>query len=154
MAEFVREIERYLYSGLVMVHIWLPADTHRRLLAGLPSWSPAHKPLNDATEMGYAVGVRRVSCRLSDAMALLQFAERVQPESAQLIRNAIRKAGTTHSPHSYSAPPRPPSLRPRARDRRPQRPPLRRLATLYLFVFTFQVLHCVDRSRELLRRLL
>jgi hypothetical protein len=137
-----------------MVHIWLPADTHRRLLAALPSWSPAHKPLNDAAEMEYAVGVRRVSCRLSDAMALLQFAERLYPESAQLISYAIRKAGTMQSTRSHSMSPLPPNLRRRARDGRPQLPPLGRLATLYLIAFSFQVLHCIDRSRELLRRFL
>jgi hypothetical protein len=90
-----------------MVHIWLPADAHRRLLEALPTWSPAHKPLNDAAEMEYAVGVRRVSCRLSEAMALLQFTERLFPESAPLIRNAIRKTGATHSTRSHSVPPLP-----------------------------------------------
>jgi len=77
-----------------MVRIWLPADTYRRLLETLPGWSRAHKVLSDATEMHYAVGVRRVSCDLPDALALLQVAERVYPESAPLIRIAIRKART------------------------------------------------------------
>ena len=137
-----------------MVHIWLPADAHRRLLEALPSWSPAHKPLDEATQVDYAVGVRRVSCRLSDAMALLQFAERFYPESAPLIRSAIRKAATTPSTRRYSLPPLPPNLRGPARHGRWQLAPLRRLASLHLLVFTFQVLHYVDRSRELLRRLL
>jgi hypothetical protein len=137
-----------------MVHIWLPADVHHRLLEALPSWSPAHKPLSDAAEMEYALGVRRVSCGVSDATALLQFAERLYPESAPLIRNAIRKADTPQSARRHSVPPPPPNLHRRARDRRSQRPPLRRLATLHLFVLTFQVLHYVDRSRELLRRFL
>lgn len=152
--KFVREIGWCLYPGLVVVHIWLPADVHRRLLEGLPSWSPAHEPLNDATEMECAVGVRRVSCRLSDAMALLQFAERLYPESAPLIRNAIRRTGTTHSTRSHSVPPLPGNPRRSVRDGRPQRPALRRLATLYLVVFSFQFLHWADRSREALRRLL
>jgi hypothetical protein len=137
-----------------MIHIWLPADAHRRLLEALPIWSPAHKPLSDATEMEYAVGVRRVSCRLSDATALLQFTERLYPESAPIIRNAIRKAGTAHSTRSQSVPPLLPAPRPRARDRRPPRLAVGRVAALHLFVFTFQLLHWVDRSRELLRRLL
>lgn len=129
-----------------MVHIWLPADVHRRLLEALPGWAPAHKALTDATEVVYAVGVRRVSCSMSDAMALLQLAERLYPESVPLIRNAIRKTSTTPSARSHSVPPAPPS--------RPHRPPLHRLVALSLFVLTFQVLYYVDRSRELLRRLL
>ena len=133
-----------------MVHIWLPADAHRRLLEALPIWSPAHKPLNDAAEMEYAVGVRRVSCRLSDAMALLQFTERLFPESAPLIRNAIRRNGTAQSPRSHFVLPLP-DRRPRARA---QQPPLRRLAAVSLVVFVFQLIHWVDRSRELLRRFL
>jgi hypothetical protein len=137
-----------------VVHIWLPADSHRRLLAALPTWSPAHKPLNDAIEMEYAVGVRRVSCRSSDAMALLQFTERLVPESAPLIRNAIRKAGTAHGPRSHFVPPLPPDRRPPARECRPRRPPLRRLAAVSLVVFAFQLLHWVDRGREPLRRFL
>jgi hypothetical protein len=136
-----------------MVRIMLPADTHRRLLEALPGWSRAHKLLDDATEMHYAVGVRRVSCDLPDALALLQVAERVSPESAPLISIAIRKAGTKHSPHSY-LPPVPPNLRGQARDLRPQLLPLRRLASLHLLVFSFQVLQVLDRVRELLRRLL
>jgi hypothetical protein len=137
-----------------VVHIWLPADTHRRLLEALPIWSPAHKPLTDAAEMQYAVGVRRVSCRVSEAMALLQFTECLFPESAPLIRNAIRKARTAHSPRSHFVPPLPPDRGPRARDGRLQRPALRRLATVSLVVFAFQHLHWVERSRELLRRFL
>jgi hypothetical protein len=136
-----------------MVRIWLPADTYRRLLEALPGWSPAHKVLNDATEMHYAVGVRRVSCDLPDALALLQVAERVSPESAPLIRIAIRKARTMPSAH-HAVPPQRPDLPGHARDRRPQLLPLRALASLYLLVFSFQALHVVDRIRELLRRLL
>ena len=136
----VREIERCIYPGLSMVRIWLPADTHRRLLETLPDWSRTHKLLNDATEMRYAVGVRRV------------IAERVYPESAQLIRIAIRKARTTHSPQKH-VPPRPPDLPGQARDLHPQLLPLRALASLHLLVFSFQALHFVDRVRELLRRL-
>jgi hypothetical protein len=137
-----------------MVHIWLPADAHRRLLEGLPRWSPAHGPLSDATEMQYAVGVRRVSCRMSDAMALLQLAQRLYPESAPLIRNAIRRAGSTPSTPSHFAPPVTAPPDPRALGRRPQRPALHRLATLYLFAFAFPLLHGIDRGREVLRRLL
>jgi len=148
----VREIERCIYPGLSMVRIWLPADTHRRLLETLPDWSRTHKLLNDATEMHYAVGVRRVSCDLPDALALLEVAERVYPESAQLIRIAIRKARTTHSPQKH-VPPRPPDLPGQARDLHPQLLPLRALASLHLLVFSFQALHFVDRVRELLRRL-
>jgi hypothetical protein len=136
-----------------MVHIWLPADAHRRLLEALPTWSPAHKPLNEAVEREYAVGVRRVSCRLSDAMALLQFSERLVPESAPLIRNAIRRTGAAQSPRSHFVPPLP-DRRPRTRDRRAQQPPLRRLAAVSFVVFAVQLLHWADRSRELLRRFL
>ena len=136
-----------------MVRIWLPSDTYRRLLEALPGWSPAHKVLNDATEMHYAVGVRRVSCDLSDALALLQVAERVCPESAPLIRIAIRKAPITHSTHQ-ELPPHRPDLPGHARDRRPQLLALRAVASLHLLVFSFQALHVVDRVRELLRRLL
>ena len=109
-----------------MVRIWLPADTYRRLLETLPAWSRAHKALNDATEMHYAVGVRRVSCDLPEALALLQVAERVCPESAPLIRIAIRKARTTHSAHNV-VPPQLPDLPGQARDVRPQLLPLRAL---------------------------
>jgi len=136
-----------------MVRIWLPADTYRGLLETLPDWSRAHKLLNDATEMHYAVGVRRVSCDLPDALALLQIAERVYPESAPLIRIAIRKARTTHSTHTY-VPPKLPALPGQARHLRPRLLPLRALASLHLLVFSFQALHFVDRVRELLRRLL
>lgn len=143
-----------------MVRIWLPADTYRGLLETLPDWSRAHKLLNDATEMHYAVGVRRVSCDLPDALALLQIAERVYPESAPLIRIAIRKARTTHSTHTY-VPPKLPALpgqarhlRPRLLPLRPRLLPLRALASLHLVVFSFQALHFVDRVREVLRRLL
>jgi len=103
--------------------------------------------------MHYAIGVRRVSCDLPDALALLQIAERVDPESAPLIRIAIRKARTTPSTHN-SLPPQRPDLPARARDRRPQLLPLRALPSLYLLVFSFQALHVVDRVREVLRRLL
>jgi len=141
-----------------MIRIWLPADTYRRLLETLPAWSRVHKVLTDATEMHYAVGVRRVSCDLPDALALLQVAERVYPESAPLIRIAIRKAPITPSTHHslppQLPPPQLPDLRGRARDLRPQLLPLRALASLHLLVFSFQALHFVDRVREVLRRLL
>jgi len=136
-----------------MVRIWLPADTYRRLLETLPDWSRAHKVLNDATEMHYAVGVRRVSCELPDALALLQVAERVCPESAPLIRIAIRKAPITHGAHN-DLPPQLPDLPGQARDVRPQLLPLRALASLYVLVFSFPALHFADRVREPLRRLL
>jgi hypothetical protein len=114
-----------------MVDIWLPASTHRRLLEALPNWSPAHKALNDAGEAAYAVGVRRVRCDAFDAMALLQFAESCCPESAQLIRIAIRKAGTARSTRSFEPPPPPnPSRRPR--HRRSAVASLDRLVTIYL----------------------
>ena len=148
-----REIGRSIYPGFIMVRIWLPADTYRRLLETLPGWSRVHKVLTDATEMHYAVGVRRVSCDLPDALALLQVAERVYPESAPLIRIAIRKARTTPSTHN-SLPPQLPDLPGQARDLRPQLLPLRALASLHLLVFSFQALHFVDRVREVLRRLL
>ncbi len=136
-----------------MVRIWLPADTYRRLLEALPDWSRARKVLNDATEMHYAVGVRRVSCDLSDALALLQVAERVYPESAPLIRIAIRKARTTPKART-DLPPQRPDLPGHAHDHRPRLLALRALASLHLLVFSFQALHVVDRVRELLRRLL
>jgi hypothetical protein len=148
-----REIGQSIYPGFIMVRIWLPADTYGRLLEALPDWSRAHKALNDATEMHYAVGVRRVSCDLPDALALLRVAERVCPESAPLIRIAIRKAPNTHSTH-HDLPPQRPDLPGPARDRRPRLLALRALASLHLLVFSFQALHVVDRVRELLRRLL
>jgi hypothetical protein len=148
--KFVREIGGVIYPGLVMVRIVLPPDVHRRLLEALPGWSQAHKLLSDATEMHYAVGVRRVSCTLPDALALLHVAERVYPESAPLIRIAIREARSTYSP----VPRLPPELRRLARDLPPPQPlPLRRLAGLHFLVLTFPVLHFLDRVRELLRRL-
>jgi hypothetical protein len=135
-----------------MVRLTLPADTHSRLIEALPSWSRAYKLLNEATEMHYAVGVRRISCDLSDAHALLQVAERVYPESAPLIRIAIRKAGTAHSGHRHVPPLQSDRRRP-ARSAHRQLP-LRRLAGLHLLVFSFQILQVLDRGRELLRRLL
>ena len=137
-----------------LISIWLPADAHRRLLEGLPRWSAAHGPLNDATETESAVGMRRVSCRVSDAMALLQFAERLQPESAPLIRNAIRRAGSTQGMRRRPVPLRPAPPRRRAPDRSPRRLDLHRLATLYLLVLAFPLFHGLERSREILRRLL
>ncbi len=136
-----------------MVRIWLPSDTYGRLLEALPGWSPAHRALTDAPEMHYAVGVRRVSCDLPDALALLQVAERVCPESAPLIRIAIRKAPMTPSTHHDALPQRA-DLPGHARDRRPRLLALRAMASLHLLVFSFQALHAVDRVRELLRRLL
>jgi len=137
-----------------MVRIWLPADTRRRLLEALPSWSRAHKVLVDATEIDLAVGLRRVSCSLPDALALLQVAERVHPESAPLIRIAIRKARAMHSMLSPLVQPLPPALPRQVRDRRPSVAHLRRGATLHLLVFTLPVLRFLDRARELLRRFL
>ena len=137
-----------------MVRIWLPADTRRRLLEALPSWSRAHKVLIDATEIDHAVGLRRVSCSLADALTLLQVAERVHPESAPLIRIAIRKARAMHSTLSPLVQPLPPALPRQACDRRPSVAHLRRQATLHLLVFTFPVLRFLDRARELLRRFL
>jgi len=136
-----------------MVRIWLPADTYHRLLEAVPGWSRVYKLLNEATEMHYAVGVRRVSCSLPDALALLQVAERVYPECAPLIRIAIRKAGA--APHAYShVPPLrqdPPAL---GADRRPQLLSLRSLVGLHGLVFSFQILSFLDRVRDVLRRLL
>ena len=144
-----------VYAGFVMVHIWLPADTHRRLLDGLPGWSRTHRLLVDAMEMHHAVGVRRVSCDVPDALALLQVAERVYPESAPLIRIAIRKAGSTAFEHrpSPSAKPEPAG---HGRDLYPEpRPlPLQRLASVHLLVFSFPILQALDRVRELVRRVL
>lgn len=137
-----------------MVRIWLPADTRRRLLEALPSWSRAHKVLIDATEIEYAVGLRRLSCTLPDALALLQVAERVDPESAPLIRIAVRKARAMHSMRSPLVQPLPPALPRQVRDRRSSVAHLRRQATLHLLVFTFPVLQLLDRARELLRRIL
>ena len=134
-----------------MIRIWLPADTCQRLLEAVPAWSRTHTVLTDATEMHYAAGVRRVSCDLPDALALLQVAERVYPECAPLIRIAIRKARTAPSPHR-AVPPPPPALPGPARHRRPRLLPLRALASLHLVVFSFQTLHLVERARELLRR--
>jgi hypothetical protein len=151
--KFVREIGRPIYPGFIMVRIWLPADTYRRLLETLPGWSRVHKVLAEATEMHYAAGVRRVSCDLPDALALLQVAERVYPESAPLIRIAIRKARTTPGTHNPMPPPHPLELLGQARDLRPQLLPLRALASLHLLVFSFQALHFADRVREVLRRL-
>ncbi|RPH80066.1 MAG: hypothetical protein EHM88_13260 [Candidatus Rokuibacteriota bacterium] len=136
-----------------MVRIWLPADTRRRLLEALPSWSRAHKVLIDATEIDHAVGLRRVSCSLPDALALLQVAERVHPESAPLIRIAVRKARAMHSMLSPLVQPLPPALPRQVRDRRPSVAHLRQ-AMLHLLVFTFPVLRFLDRARELLRRFL
>ena len=134
-----------------MVRIVLPPDVHRRLLEALPGWSQAHKLLSDATEMHYAVGVRRVSCELPDALALLHVADRVYPESAPLIRIAIRRARSTHS----HAPRVLPELRRHARDLPPPQPlSLRRLAGLHLLMLAFAVPHVLDRVRELLRRFL
>jgi hypothetical protein len=143
---------RNIYPGFIMVRIWLPTDTHQRLLETLPGWSQAHKVLDDATEAHYAVGVRRVSCELPDALALLEVAERVYPESAPLIRIAIRKARTAHSTHK-PLPPKRPDLPRQARDLRAPLLSLRALASLHVLVFSFHTLHFVDRVRELLRRL-
>jgi hypothetical protein len=136
-----------------LVQIWLPADAHRRLSEALPQWSLAHKVLDDAGETKYALGVRRVSCDASTAQVLLELAEHVYPESAQLIRIAIRKAGSIRSTRGF-VPPVPPTRPRRARGRRPKLAPVRRVATVSLLLFTFQVLQWIDRGRDLLRRLL
>ena len=138
-----------------MVHIWLPADTHRRLLEGLPAWSRTHSLLVDAIEVHHAAGVRRVSCEVPDAHALLQVAERVYPESAPLVRIAIRKAGSAapdqKSPPAVTADPTPPE---RDLYPEPEPLPLQRLAGIHLLVFSFPVLQYLDRVRELVRRVL
>ena len=150
----VRETEPAYLSWALMVRIWLPTDTRRRLLEALPTWSRAHKALIDATEIDYAVGLRRVSCTLPDARGLLQVAERVDPESAPLIRIAIRKARATHSTPGPLVPSLPPALPRQARERRASVAHLRRLVTLHVLVFTFPVLQFLDRAREFLRRVL
>jgi hypothetical protein len=98
--------------------------------------------------------MRRVGCGLSEAAALLQFAERCYPEAAPLIRNAIRRAGSAAPARRHTVPPPRTHPRLRAPDRRRQRPWLHRLATFHLVVFAFQLLHTLDRSRGILRRLL
>lgn len=138
-----------------MVLIWLPADIHGRLLEALPGWTRPHRLLSDATETHHAAGVRRIACDPADALALLQVAERVYPESAPLIRIAIRKAGVT--PTAYSvAPPAPVFEAPMpARELYPEPEvrPLRQLVSVHLFVFGFQILQVLDRVREIVRRL-
>jgi hypothetical protein len=131
-----------------MVRIWLPPDTHQRLLEGVPGWSRAHKVLSDAAETHYAAGVRRISCELHDALALLQAAERVYPEAAPLIRIAIRKVPAAPSAHMDV--PRHDELID-DRDLRPQ-VPLRVLASLQILAFSLQTLPFLDRVRELVRR--
>lgn len=139
--------------------MWLPADAHRRLLDALPDWAPAHQALARAPEMQYAVGVRRVTCAMADAQVLLKTAERVYPESAHLIRMAIRKAAPAPSPRSHIAPaPTPPrrahDLRPRpSRQIRSRLSLMHSLASVHVLVFSFQVLNVLDRVREVLRRL-
>jgi hypothetical protein len=142
-----------------MIRIWLPADAHRRLLAALPDWTPAHTVLKTATEMHYAVGVRRVTCNVQDAHALLQVAERVYPEAAPLIRIALRKAGASqHAPVSTQPRPR------RRREAFPEPPrhteilrerlvPVHSLASVHVLLFGFQILGFLDRMRDVLRRL-
>jgi hypothetical protein len=136
-----------------MVNIWLPADTHARLLESVPGWTRTHRLLDGATEMHHAAGVRRIACDPSDALALLQVAERVYPESAPLIRIAVRKAGV--APIAYdTAPPAASDLPSQARELYPEADarPLRRLAGVHLLVFSFQILQVLDRVRELVRR--
>jgi hypothetical protein len=136
-----------------MIRIWLPADAHRRLLEGLPAWAPAHRALQEAPETHYAVGVRRVTCEMPEAQILLKIAERVYPESAQLIRMAIRKAGTTPSPRPRTHIEPLPAPRPRSHDHRPRRLSLAHsLASVHVLVFTFQALSVLDRARDVLRR--
>jgi hypothetical protein len=135
-----------------MVRIWLPPDTHQRLLEGVPGWSRAHKVLSDAAETHYAAGVRRISCDLHDALALLQAAERVYPEAAPLIRIAIRKVPTAPSVHTDV--PRQHDELIDDRDLRPQGVPLRVLASLQILAFSLQTLPFLDRVRELVRRFL
>jgi hypothetical protein len=146
--EVLPESAPCLYPGLVMVLIWLPGEMHRRLSEGVPAWSRSRKLLNEATEMHYAAGVRRLSCDLADALALLRVAERVYPESAPLIRIAIRKAGQgTSSPMMTDLPGHAGELYPE-----PERLPL--LASVHVLVFGFSVLQFLDRMRELFRRVL
>lgn len=144
----------FVYPGCCMVRIWLPADAHRRLLAALPEWAPAHRVLKDAPETQYAVGVRRVTCPLQDALALLQVAERVYPESAQLIRIAIRKTGVTHTTQRAVEPlpdllPDPPST-----DAGLRLSPHHSLVGAHVLVLGFQLLQLLDRLRDVFRRLL
>jgi len=137
-----------------MVLIWLPAETHGRLLDALPAWTRPHRVLSDATEMHHAAGVRRIACDPSDALALLQVAERVYPESAPLIRIAIRKAGVT--PTAFSVVPLPAFEAPvqtRELYPEPEPRPLHRLVGVNLLVFGFQILQVLDRVREIVRRL-
>lgn len=101
--------------------------------------------------MQYAVGVRRVTCDLPDALALLKRAERVYPEAAHLIRIAIRKAGATHRSRSHIAPP--PEPQRRSHDLRPRLSLLHSLASVHILVFSFQVFHLIDRVRYGFRRL-
>lgn len=143
---------RYVYPGLVMVRIWLPADVHGRLLEGLPDWAPTHQVLEEATEMHYAVGVRRVTCGLPDALALLKRAETVYPEAAHLIRIAIRKAGATPGTRNHVEPVADPPPAP-SHDLRPRFSVLESLASVHILVFSFQALHLLDRARDVLRRL-
>lgn len=137
-----------------MVHIWLPADTHGRLLEALPAWTRPHRLLNDALEMHHAAGIRRIACEPSDALALLHVAERVYPECAPLIRIAIRRAGVT--PLTCHVVP-PPASEPPGEARElypePEARPLRRMAGVHVLVFGFQILQVLDRVREVVRRL-
>src|SRR5262245_11400142 len=123
-----------------MVLIWLPAETHGRLLEALPAWTRPHRLLSDAAEMHHAAGVRRIACDPADALALLQVAERVYPESAPLIRIAIRRAGVTPTPYSVAPPPVfEAPLQARELYPEPEVRPLRRLVSVHLLVFGLQV---------------
>jgi hypothetical protein len=137
-----------------MVNLWLPADTHRRLLEGLPGWSRTHQLLTEAIEVHHAVGVRRVRCDGADAFALLQVAERVYPEAAPLIRIAIRKAGSPAHGDQAPAPSATADSDEPARELypEPEPPSLRRLASVHVLVLSFQLLQFLDRVRELVRR--
>ena len=135
------------------VQIWLPAETHQRLLEGLPGWARTHKLLDEASEMDHVAGVRRVRCEAPDAVALLQLAERVHPDAAPLIRMAIRRAGATPSDSRSLAAVTPDPVRPTT-DLYPEPEPhrLQQLVSVHLLVFGFQIFQLVDRVRELVRR--
>jgi len=138
-----------------MVHIWLPAETHRCLLEGLPGWARTRQLLAEAREMHHAAGIRRVSCEVPDALALLQVAERVYPESAPLIRIAIRKAGASVAgPRSAPASVADAIEQTRELYPEPEPRPLRRLASVHLLMFALQAFQQLDRLRDLVRRAL
>jgi len=105
--------------------------------------------------MHHAAGIRRVSCEVPDALALLQVAERVYPESAPLIRIAIRKAGASVAgPRSAPASVADAIEQTRELYPEPEPRPLRRLASVHLLMFALQAFQQLDRLRDLVRRAL